>query len=256
MGRLIVLLLFCAFANAQAEPVSSVSIGGVEYEFVGDNNAWFRVDDVWWKTVHTVGDLNGPILAENEDEITESYVRAVVREGIINGIDLNLSVGDFTRNILRVSPTSESVIVPDNSVTFVDPSFYPNPLVGGSSWDSSEPGFIITLNRDHWNRISYTAKVDLMFHELGHAIYGFGHVCHHTSIEGSSFKYRAFMSTGACSVAFNGPGYEEAPSPYDLATFDGTVAHYFGYTTPLGTITRKQSGKSAKGVSLPVPIHD
>ena len=188
--RYLLLFLFCVNLNAQ------LIIADTEYVLLSDMgvdrintprvNGSNRFDDLVWSDINK-GDLT-------------SIVKAFVRDAVTHGGDLDLS----DRHVFELRPAT----------------FWSDPRIGGSSYNSTDPGYYILINENIWNSLNGINKVLLSYHELGHGLLHAGHICH--SYGGIA---NAIMSTATCLVARGGPGL--SPTSYRLDTIEGLIDHLF-----------------------------
>ena len=266
--RLLILIGLISLNFAYAQMAESVTVRGVEYQFVGDSNAKYRVSGDYSSVDPT--NLN-------------TYLDVFVRDAIINGKDLNLAHNSRERHrIVYGSALNLSI----NSIVFVPNSFYSNQRIAGSSWlRAGVPGFLITINEQYWNSASDRDKFKLVYHELGHALLQLGHICNSTKAQVPSgprswtwVTERAIMATAECLENFRvwssydgeyiprpGPGYEvlgyNCLDSYpghcndwglDFRDLSDLMNNFYTETTPLGSI---RNSVSSKGGIISV-IHD
>ena len=224
-----------------------ITIRGERYEFVGDMDLDLRTQperSVRYNNLRH-DDLN-------------TYLTSFIRDAIYNEQDLNLGSS--------ISLIVNGVSLPINTMTFVDQdSFYGGRRIGGSSWRSWYPGFIITINRLIWDWVNSRGKLKLMYHELGHALLMKDHICDVTEAwttpdGGRSHQLHedilGVMATGACDPRYGGPGYNligrycaptkqncQSFGEYDFIQWDDLLTHFYTTHNPLrapgGTITSK-----------------
>lgn len=266
--RLLILISILSLNFTYAQMAESVTVRGVEYQFIDDSNAKYR----------TAGDYSSIVF----DDLN-TYLDVFVRDAILNEQDLNLASNDNT--IHRIVYGSR-INVPTNSIVFVPNTFYNNQRIAGSSWlQNGVPGFVITINEFYWNNASDREKFKLVYHELGHALLQFGHICNSTKAQISSgprawtwITERAIMATAECLENFQvwsafdgayisrpGPGYEvlgyNCLDSYpgscndwglDFRNLNELMDNFYAESTPVGSIRNSISGKRG----LINPIHD
>ena len=232
-----------------------ITIRGERYEFIDDMNLDYRTQPL--RPVRYAG------LDHND---LNTYLTTFIRDAIYNEQDLNLGVSS--------NVNTNGVLLHINTMTFVGhQSFYGGRNIGGSSWRSWYPGFIITINENIWRRYSNSRqKLKLMYHELGHALLMKDHICDVTQAwttqdGGRSHQNNGdilgIMATGACDTRSGGPGYNQiglwcAPTTsicttsgeYDFTQWDDLLRHLYTTHNPL----RAPGGSVGKGG--PDVIHD
>ena len=186
MKYILLLFIVCFSLNAQT-PASSMTIGGVDYEFVGDSFSSYRLSDY--------SDINP------DDPL--SYIHAFVRDAIVNEQDLNLG-GNSRETITFTGLSRQRHTLNRNTITFVDQAtFYAGNTVYATSYQSTCPGYILTINRGVWNDdLTDFEKRRLMYHEFGHALLNKEHVCESTATYSSALSklvnHEAMMLGGDC----------------------------------------------------------
>ena len=189
-----------------------ITIGGERYEFVGDMNMDLR----------TQPPRNGRYDNLRHTDLN-TYLTSFIRDAIFNGEDLNLAVSNPNAHY-TLGATGHAY--PVNTVTLVDhDSFYGRgERVGGSSWGSWWPGFIVTISDTYWNWVDSRGKLKLFYHEFGHALLRKDHICDTTEAwvtpdGGRSHQLHEnilnIMGTGTCDRRYvdnrgqRGPGYNQ-----------------------------------------------
>ena len=203
--KYLLLFLVCFNLNAQ------LNIRGTEYTLLDDmgipnitvaRNEATRFPELNWTEIN-----NGNL---------DSFVKAFVRDAVVNRAELDLS---DNRRILEFRP----------------PTFWSDPRIGGSSYGSIAPGYDILINRDVWDRVFPMlypdrvgiAQVQLIYHELGHALLHAGHVC---DVWVGSTSHYAVMATGTCAGENGGPGYRfQEDHGYNLSRIEGWIQHLFDF---------------------------
>ena len=233
---------------------AQLSIRGTEYTLVGEMETYYttprtdaeRFPDINWEEVN-VGNFT-------------SMVKSFVRDAISHGANLDLSTVE--NSIIELSHPSRWNYISTN----------PRNQPAGSAFYPGAPGFRIYLNEYHWSQINdnqwHSAgirKIQLVYHELGHALLHSGHVCDRYG------GWAAVMATGTCRpdyilyerddqggfvldskgnriVEYRGPGYTQIRS-YNLQSIEGWIDHLFETIVPFSmSQARKGSG--------PTVIHD
>ena len=219
-----------------------MTIGGVKYEFVGNSFSDYRVEN------YSDIDTSDPL----------SYIHAFVRDGILNEQDLNLG-GNSREAISFTGLNRQRQRLYRNTITFVDQdAFYVGRSIYATSYQSTCPGYILTINEQVWNTLNDFAKRRLMYHEFGHALLSKEHVCEATStyIEAQAkiVNYESIMLGGECSpierLTLNCPpnrnldggftthGYIErlygpCGSGYDFSQWRSLLSHFYDAHIPL-----------------------
>ena len=253
MGRIILFLLISAFSFAQ---MNTITIQGDDYQFVGNHMMEYRTST----TEYSI-----------DESDPSSYIDDFIRDAILNEQDLDLVP---TNNRYANIVYGYALTLRLNTVTLVPSRWYLGKTIQGSSWVPNG-GYIITINQDRWNIIDSDEKFRLMYHELGHALLNFGHVCQYTVYwdrneygHGQSFTDGGIMSTGECHPSAEGPGSVRAglrcnsdalncsntylygrPWGYNFRVRADILEHFYTETTPLYTIV----SRSGKGSGV---IHD
>ena len=188
---------------------AQLNISGTEYMLLDDMGI----------TNLRVPRTNEELFPEIDLDDLDTYVKAFVRDAVTHRAEIDLS---DTRHIAEIRPPSNW-----NHVN-TDPTLQPT----ASSYNSSDGGYEIRINRYWWDWIDFTfpedngsIKIMLLYHELGHGLLHAGHVC-----EQHNF-YRAIMATSTCQVNKGGPGFTE--TRYRLNTIEGSLDHLFERILPL-----------------------
>ena len=244
--RLLILIGLISLNFTYAQVAESVTLRGVEYQFVGDSNAELRVS----------GDYSS--LDPND---LETYLDVFVRDAIVNGQDLDLAV-DNGRTYGSYFEDRVQNFVQQNSLSFINyPEAHSN--VAASSYSSQRQGYAITVNRDLWDDFSEDKRRDVMYHEFGHALLLFDHLCEATGnwveVEGGAARdiVGGIMYDGTCENSIilsqycNGLHNLQLDPPCDSGAdfriWDHKLAHFYNSFISLG------DRSSAKGPSV---IHD
>ena len=267
--RLLILIGLISFNFTYAQMASSVTVRGVEYQFVGDSNAKYRVS----------GDYSS-IVADDPN----TYLDVFIRDAILNGKDLNLAHNNSNTYNIRYG---YNIAARMNSIRLVPSRFYNSGRIGGSSCLApGTAGFIITINEFIWGNFSDREKLSLIYHEFGHALLQYGHICHSTrglvpsGDSGRAWAWittRAIMATAECLETYGvyygdvfeprpGPGYEilgwncldDYPGHcddwgLDFRDLNDLMNNFYTETTPIGDIRNSISSKNGGIIS---PIHD
>ena len=206
--------MVCFNLNAQ------LNISGTEYVLLGDLSTQYNS--------HRSDAERFPELNWNEINAGNftSLVKAFVRDAVTHDAEIDLS----DRHILRIVPSSNWDYINTN------PMLQP----AASSYNSSDGGYEIRINRYWWDWISFTypedsgiIKIKLLYHELGHGLLHAGHLCEQYGL------HRAIMSTTTCQVNRGGPGFTE--TKYRLDTIEGWIDHLF---ERILTLSQSQVAKS------------
>ena len=253
MRKLILLMLMTLSLHAQTV-TNHITIRGERYEFIDDMNLDYRTQP-----------LRPVRYARLDHNNLDTYLTTFIRDAIYNGEDLNLG--------RSIDVNYNGVILPVNSMTFVDSeAFYGGRRIGGSSWRSWYPGFIITINQQYWRGVGNRDKLKLFYHELGHALLMKDHICDVTQAWTTRDGGRShqnygdilgIMATGACDTRNGGSGYNQiglwcAPTTsicttsgeYDFTQWNDLLRHFYSTHNPL----RAPGGSVGK--SGPDVIHD
>lgn len=219
-----ILLLLVVSLQAQ---VTTFSIRDVEYQIV-DGMEYYTTPR---PNLNPYSDID----IDNLD----TYVHAFVKDAILSGKSLDLSVSGrslLTQYATKVGTQTirgYEVTIADNSVNFVDgDGFYLGLNIGGSSWNSVQPGFRITINRDlYYTHTSYqtdTNKRELMYHELGHALLHRAHVCSYSAIriDTGTYEVPSIMSTGSCGRYFSDWNPGEVTG-YDMSVWKQAIQYMY-----------------------------
>ena len=255
MNKIVLFLLMSVSLYAQTV-TNHITIRGERYEFIDDMNLDYRTQP-----------LRPVRYARLNHSDLDTYLTTFIRDAIYNEQDLNLGVSE--------SIVENGVSLPINTMTFVDhQSFYGGRNIGGSSWRSWYPGFIITINENIWWGYSNSRqKLKLMYHELSHALLMKDHICDVTQAwttqdGGNSHQNNGdilgIMATGACDTRYGGSGYNQiglwcAPTTsicttsgeYDFTQWDDLLRHLYATHNPL-----RVPGGSISGKGGPDVIHD
>ena len=245
--RLLILIGLISLNFTYAQVAESVTLRGVEYQFVGDSNAEYRVS----------GDYSS---VDSND--LETYLHVFVRDAIVNGQDLDLSV-DTGATYGSYFENGVQRFVGQNSLSFIN---YPRGRenIGASSFGSRRPGYAITVNRSLWDGFSEIKKRTIMYHEFGHALFLFDHLCEATGswvrVEGGAGRdiIGGIMYDGTChndrvllAQYCNGlvgyPLVPECDTGPDFRIWETKLNHFYNNFVSLGDRV------SSKGADV---IHD
>ena len=206
----LLLLFVCFNLNAQ------LNIAGAEYVLLDD----MGITDLRTPRTETERFPNLNWDAINKEDLT-TIVEAFVRDAVTHGARLDLA----DRHILRIRPSS----------------YWSDPRIGGTSYNSTSPGYDININRAQWNSIpTGIGKIQLIYHELGHGLLHAGHVCERTTV--GNRNYYAVMSTATCLTGNGGPGL--SVSSYNLALITEWIDHLFD------TLIILPNSQAARGPSV------
>ena len=253
MGKLVLFLLISAYSFAQ---VNTMTIQGNDYTFVGDS---FRE----WRTPRT-----GATPEERYPEVVwndlDTYLSAFVKDAILANQDLDLAFPNQPSSSLVRNPW-----IADHPAAF-DPimdvtrllEFGDRPgSVAASSFNSTDVGYRIIVDRELWNGFYYRGgeyinayqsafeqRLRLMHHEFGHALLHHDHRCIYSSQRiqedpnwGHIYSsYPAIMATGACG-SLGPPAWGQSRSV--LSNFEVAVRHFFRYYNILPRSSRTAKGR-------------
>ena len=233
MRLALLLLLFCSTVSAQ------LNIRGTEYTIISD----MGIENI---TVPRTNEERFPELdwtAIESGDFT-SIVKAFVRDAVTHDVVLDL---DDSRHVMRFLPSTNF-----------------DEGIGASSFSSLIPGYNIWINQDHWNSIidqhrgesAGVRKIKLIYHELGHGLLHYDHVCEGRErlfyLPNSEFPQGvhipAIMATGSCPTVAN--RLSRADDRYDQFHIEDLLDHFYEVVNPIN-----QSSIHGKG-SLSDVIHN
>ena len=197
--------MFCNAIHAQ------LNISGTEYVLVGDLAAQYNTP----RTDESFSDVNWAEV--NAGDLT-SIVRAFVRDATTHGAEMDLS--DSRHFIGVVSSTNWNF-------RSTDPKRQP----AATSVGSRDPGFSVDINEYWWNRSTNREKIELVYHELGHGLLHFDHVCDYAWRFDTNrvYTYFAIMKTGTCGSTID--DYNDVSSRYGEFFIEDLLDHFF-YESP------------------------
>ena len=218
MGRIILFLLISFVGFSQA---SQITIQGEDYQFVGDYMMDYRMPR---PTTYQANIQTRYSDIQNWDDPNE-ILHAFIRDGILRGA--NFDFGDST---------SFMSIVGDDHWNCVDcryPGRSSENLPGGSSYNSHLPGYRIALRQSYWDTFTeergsyYYGRLNLVYHELGHALIHLDHSCN---------NYGIMYSPRGCT---------DGRSHYHEGTWENSLNIMFGATNYIRRSTRSTSSKGS-----------